>query len=232
MDLIDLSTVSSDDRFPRFIDQLCEKLELEFATYAAFNPITKTVQGYANYPSEWIEHYAENNMHGYDPVVHVPVRSIAPVDWLRLERNEKFQRVFNDGKEFGISDNGLTIPIRGPYGEVGLFSVSRDMKKSEWDSLKRKIMGDLQVAAVHLHDNVMRSGILPKMLDLPSLSTREKEVLQWTASGKNQQDIGDILSISHRTVEVHLRSAREKLSALTTAHAVGRAISLGLIYPE
>ncbi|PKP61675.1 MAG: LuxR family transcriptional regulator, partial [Alphaproteobacteria bacterium HGW-Alphaproteobacteria-8] len=48
---------------------------------------------------------------------------------------------------------------------------------------------------------------------------------------KSQQDIADILAISHRTVEVHLRSARHKLYALTTAQAVGRAISLGLIYP-
>jgi DNA-binding CsgD family transcriptional regulator len=38
------------------------------------------------------------------------------------------------------------------------------------------------------------------------------------------------LSISARTVEVHLRSAREKLGALTTSQAVGRAIRLGLIH--
>jgi len=77
----------------------------------------------------------------------------------------------------------------------------------------------------------MKSGMLPNYLANPSLSTREKEILQWVAAGKSQQDIGDILSISHRTVEVHLRSGREKLNALTTAQAVGRSISLGLIYP-
>ena len=63
------------------------------------------------------------------------------------------------------------------------------------------------------------------------MSMREREILQWTAEGKSQQDIADILTISHRTVEVHLRSARHKLYALTTAQAVGRAISMGLIYP-
>jgi DNA-binding CsgD family transcriptional regulator len=31
---------------------------------------------------------------------------------------------------------------------------------------------------------------------------------------------------------VHLRSAREKLGALTTVQAVGRAIGLGIIYPR
>jgi hypothetical protein len=55
---------------------------------------------------------------------------------------------------------------------------------------------------------------------------------QWVAAGKSQQDVGDILGISTRTVEVHLRSAREKLGALTTVQAVGRAIGLNIIYPR
>ncbi len=96
---------------------------------------------------------------------------------------------------------------------------------------KREVIGDLQFAAVHMHDNVMRSGVLMQALQRPRLSSREMQILQWVAAGKTQQDIGDILSISHRTVEVHLRSSREKLSALTTAQAIGRAIGLGLIYP-
>lgn len=77
----------------------------------------------------------------------------------------------------------------------------------------------------------MRSGTLSATLFHPNLSTRELEILKWAADGKSQHDIGDILSISHRTVEVHLRSARDKLGALTTTQAVGRAVGLGLILP-
>jgi DNA-binding CsgD family transcriptional regulator len=77
----------------------------------------------------------------------------------------------------------------------------------------------------------MGSDVLSRALRHPALSTREIEILQWTAAGKSQQDIGDILGISYRTVEVHLRSARSKLFALTTPQAVGRAIGLGLITP-
>ena len=87
------------------------------------------------------------------------------------------------------------------------------------------------MAAVNLHDNVLNSDVLPTALARPSLSEREREILQWVAHGKSQQDIGDILTISHRTVEVHIRSGREKLGALTTAQAVGRGIRLGLIQP-
>jgi DNA-binding CsgD family transcriptional regulator len=70
-----------------------------------------------------------------------------------------------------------------------------------------------------------------RTLRQPKLSSREIEILQWVAAGKSQQDIGDILLISSRTVEVHLRSTREKLCTISTAQAVGRAVSLGLIQP-
>ncbi|MEL7259593.1 MAG: helix-turn-helix transcriptional regulator, partial [Pseudomonadota bacterium] len=85
--------------------------------------------------------------------------------------------------------------------------------------------------AVNLHDTVMHSERLSYLLGRTALSAREVEILQWIAAGKSQQDVGDILSISVRTVEVHVRSSREKLCTLTTAQAVGRAVSLGLITP-
>lgn len=158
-------------------------------------------------------------------------RSIAPVDWLRLRDERSFKTVFRAAHDFDISEQGLTIPVRGPFGDIGLFSVTRKCSEQEWALLKAKIIGDLQTTAVHLHDHVMKTNQLTHKLMHPSLSLRETEILQWVAAGKSQQDVADILSISNRTVEVHLRSSRSKLSALTTAQAVGRAIGLGLIYP-
>lgn len=232
MDLIDLNTLpDNESRFPAFIDDLCNKLELDYASYVAMSPLAGDIRYYANYPDTWAHYYADQQLHLVDPVIHKSTKSVAPVDWSRFDRNDNFDKVFNSGREFGIPDMGLSVPIRGPYGEFGLLSVSRHCKPDVWTSLKRRIVGDLQVAAVHMHDNVMRSGMLPSYLNTPHLSSREVEILQWAAAGKSQQDIGDILSISHRTVEVHLRSGRAKLNALTTAQAVGRAISLGIIYP-
>jgi DNA-binding CsgD family transcriptional regulator len=122
--------------------------------------------------------------------------------------------------------------VRGPYGDIGLFSVTRDCSDQEWQALKKNVIGNLQTAAVHMHDNVMSSNLSMSALRLPALSAREREILQWVAVGKSQQDIGDILSISHRTVEVHLRSARTKLGALSTAQAIGRAVGLGIVKPS
>ncbi|MBK0327020.1 LuxR family transcriptional regulator [Rhodobacteraceae bacterium F11138] len=232
MKLIDLSSVQDvDQHADTFLDELCQLLGFDYASYAAANPISGDVRGYANYPEEWKLHYTKRGFHHVDPTLYTSAKSIAPVDWGRFEHDGKFNKVFRDAHDFGISDRGLTVPIRGPYGDCGLLSVTRNCTLSEWDKLKKDVVGDLQISAVHIHDNVMQTGVLTKALSTPALSSREKEILQWVAVGKSQQDIGDILSISHRTVEVHLRSGREKLGALSTPQAVGRAIGLNLIMP-
>lgn len=159
------------------------------------------------------------------------IQSIAPVDWRRVQGHANFRRVFRDAHDFGIGELGVTIPVRGPYGDVGMLSVTRGCSESEWNALLRQSMGELQSAAVHLHDAAMQSDGLASILRRPVLSTRETEILKWVAAGKSQQDVGDIMGISQRTVEVHLSSGRYKLGALNTSQAVARAVALGLIYP-
>ncbi len=232
MELIDLgSRRGGDETFIAFLNQICDRFDIDHAAYAGNNPVSGTVHGYVNYRDDWKHQYISENYHLIDPTLHKAARSIAPVDWRRIERDENFRTLFNAASDFGITEQGLTIPVRGPFGDIGMLSVTRKCAAQEWDKLVASIIVDLQSVAVHIHDTVMRSDALSKVLRLPTLSQREIEVLQWTAAGKSYQDIGDILAISHRTVEVHLRSGRDKLYAMTTAQAVGRAISLGLIYP-
>lgn len=233
LNIIDLSTVPAEaENYANFLDQLCNQLELDFASYATIDPFVGTVHGYANYPTAWKQHYMERGYQNIDPILHKAARSIAPVDWTRFKGDELFSTVFGDAGDFGITPQGMTVPVRGPMGDCGLLSVTRHCRVEEWGSLKREVVGDLQHAAVHLHDSIMSSSTLTRLLTRPRLSARETEILQWTAAGKQQQDVACILSISERTVEVHLRSVRSKLGALTTAQAVGRAIGYGFISPE
>ncbi|MCA9168670.1 MAG: response regulator [Planctomycetales bacterium] len=61
------------------------------------------------------------------------------------------------------------------------------------------------------------------------LSSREREVLQYVAQGKTQGKVGDLLGISERTVEQHIRAARRKLNAVNSVQAVVEAIQRGEI---
>ena len=233
MDLFDLGNNPKEMRpFTVFLKQACEANEMDYAAYAGLNPIGNSIHGHVTYPEGWKRHYVKRSFHLVDPTIQLAKRSIAPVDWSRIRGAGSQSEVFNSARDFGIAGHGLTIPVRGPYGDVGMLSFSRKCSAAEWQKLVPHRIAHLQSAAVHMHDHVMATHALSNTLRFPHLSSREREVLQWAAAGKSQADIADILAISDRTVEVHLRSAKTKLFALNTPQAVGRAIALGLIVPS
>ncbi len=230
--IFDLANVpKAEVQFGDFLDHVCSRLGFDYAAYVGTNPIDGSVHAYVNYPEAWKNHYRDAGFHRLDPTILMASRSIAPVDWRRVQGHPNFRRVFSDAHDFGIGDLGITIPVRGPFGDVGMLSVTRDCDMQEWESLTRHAMGELQSVAVHLHDAAMRSDALSRILRRPALSKRETEILQWVAAGKSQQDVADILGIAQRTVEVHLSSGRDKLGALNTPQAVARAVALGIIHP-
>ncbi|WP_310448039.1 response regulator [Thiobacillus sp.] len=56
------------------------------------------------------------------------------------------------------------------------------------------------------------------------LTQREAEVLYWVIYGKTNRDIGDILGISHRTINKHLENLFEKLGVETRTAAAAVAM--------
>ena len=56
------------------------------------------------------------------------------------------------------------------------------------------------------------------------LTKREAEVLYWVIYGKTNRDIGDILGISHRTINKHLENLFEKLGVETRTAAAALAM--------
>ncbi len=62
-----------------------------------------------------------------------------------------------------------------------------------------------------------------------SLSSREVEVIRWTAEGKTSHEIGRILSLSDHTINAYLANAIRKLECVNRAQLVAKAIRLQLI---
>ena len=60
------------------------------------------------------------------------------------------------------------------------------------------------------------------------LSSREREVLQLLAEGKSTRQIGDLLSVSAKTVETHRQHIMDKLHLRTVAELTRYAIREGL----
>jgi len=62
-----------------------------------------------------------------------------------------------------------------------------------------------------------------------SLTTREREILQLTAEGKSSTEIGEMLAISPRTVEVHRSKLMKKLALHNMADLIRYAIKRGIL---
>lgn len=63
------------------------------------------------------------------------------------------------------------------------------------------------------------------------LTLREQQVLTWVAQGKSSWEIGRIIMCEECTVNFHCRNIMGKLNVSTRAHALIKAVGLGLINP-
>ena len=89
-------------------------------------------------------------------------------------------------------------------------------------------MHDLLLAAHYINERALAlegEGHAPHQ----SLSPRETDALTLLAAGRSRAQAAERLKISEHTLRVYIESARFKLGALNTTHAVASALSRGLI---
>jgi DNA-binding NarL/FixJ family response regulator len=64
---------------------------------------------------------------------------------------------------------------------------------------------------------------------MPSLSKREREIMDLLSQGLTGEDVAERLVLSSETVKTHIRNAMSKLEAHTRVHAVAIALRQGYI---
>ena len=111
--------------------------------------------------------------------------------------------------------NGLQIPVFGPGGLEGALSLGGTaIVASPEAELTLTLMGT-EMLRHFRRILALTTGAKPA-----GLTAREGEILMLVGQGLRQGDIAAALGISGRTVENHLRRARERLGVTTTAQAV------------
>jgi DNA-binding CsgD family transcriptional regulator len=184
-----------------------------------------------NYPDEWRHRYLGRFYQLYDPVVFLGARARLPFRWnsgkfLRpFKKSQK--RVFHEAREFRIV-SGYSIPVCGPEGDVGLFTVVGARDGDLLDAVRAQAPA-LQMTAVQMHDRIVTQVRGGKSAELPQLTARELECLAWTAEGLTTSDIADKVCLSDSAVNYHLGKAARKLGGSSRHHAAILAIRSGLI---
>jgi DNA-binding CsgD family transcriptional regulator len=184
----------------------------------------------ATYSPQWQRHYEYNDYVNLDPVVAAGIVGTLPIDWQELNRTSSgVKRLFGEAQEFDVGRQGLTFPIRGRHGEFALFSLNSPMNDREWARERMVLIKEFMLIAHYFHSWAVKAEKLDGNDFVDRLTARERECLRWSAAGKTIWETAAILGLSERTVRFHHENARFKLNALSTTHAVSKAIAYGVI---
>lgn len=186
--------------------------------------------GYGTYPLEWATRYQEQNYIRIDPVIAGCYKRFHPVDWKKLDWSGKAVRAFQaEAVAYGLGTQGYSIPIRGPNGQFALFTVNHSCDDAEWEKFTEDNRRELILIAHYFNQKALEFEPNRAPEQSQSLSPREIDAMTLLAIGYSRAQVAETLSISEHTLRVYIESARFKLGASNTTHAVARALSRGLI---
>lgn len=181
----------------------------------------------------WIRHYAEQNYANIDPTIPRVFRSREPFTWYDAERpdgSRRQKRFFGEAREVWAED-GLIVPIHGPFGEVSVVNLLSETKIH---------FAEEDMAVLHAVCSIYASvglnllqGPLPGPTEpAPALSRRERQCVYYMCMGKLDAETAHLLGISIHTARGYLNSAKVKLGCESRPEMSLKALSYGMLVPD
>jgi transcriptional regulator EpsA len=113
---------------------------------------------------------------------------------------------------------------------AGLFAFSWLSGRGSFEAVRalELIVPYLYAAWVRANCDGRGSAGITSVVTREVLTAREVEILNWVEQGKSNNEIAQILSISHLTVKNHVQKILRKLNVQNRAQAVAKGINLNL----
>ncbi len=217
------------EEFQTATETLRDILELEHVVYHWVNSVGERF-GAGTYSSEWVDRYLEKDYLRMDPVIFGCFQRFTPVNWKQLDWSSKAAKgLLLEAIEFGVGNQGYTIPIRGPHGQFAIFTLNKTTTDQDWEAFIETHGRDLIIVGHEFNKKALEFEIGEDAQPTPSLSPRETMAIANLAKGLSRAQAAKEMSISEHTLRVYIEAARHKLGALNTTHAVARALSTGVI---
>ncbi|MEM9049698.1 MAG: LuxR family transcriptional regulator [Pseudomonadota bacterium] len=224
-----LNSTDSRDGLQHLIEDMRGIYDVDHVVYHAVN-LAGSPYAALTYSHEWVDHYQDNGLARVDPVVQSALRRFHPIDWNRLDWSmPAARRLRREATDCGLGSQGYSLPIRGPDGQFALFTVNQNSKTEQWHKFTRAYARDLLLISHYFHQKVLEVENVGEKAPGRDLSPRERDALTFLARGFGRGQIAERLRISEHTLRVYVDSARFKLGALNTTHAVAIALSSGQI---
>ena len=213
-------------------DQVVALRDMLDVEHIVYHSVNSTGEQYAalTYSPDWVARYLDKDYARIDPVVQACYRRFHPIDWKRLDWSSKGVRNFlGEAIDSGVGNQGFSVPIRGPSGQFALFTVSDNATDDAWMLYTEEHIRDLILVSHYINQKALELERGTDHSHIVSLSPRETDALTLLAMGYSRAQAAESLSISEHTLRVYIESARFKLAAMNTTHAVARALSQGLL---
>lgn len=188
---------------------------------------------HGNYSSDWLNKYTSEKMHHVDPTFSHCICKSTPLIWSpEIFSAQKQKEMYEEACGYGVR-SGVTLPIHGAKGELGIVCFVNDIKPDKhFHQDARRTLPKLS----YFRDFIFESSL---QFMKPSSQTRktisvtrcELECLKWCAAGKSSWEIGQILDCTEATVNFHFGNIRRKFNITSRRQAVVKAIKLGMIHP-
>jgi LuxR family quorum-sensing system transcriptional regulator SolR len=182
------------------------------------------------FPDGYADAYIGRRWDRIDPVLFSSWRASRPFFWNDVVGQTKLspeQRTFlEECKDLKVH-SGIVYPFHGPGNRLDIVSISRRVSDLP-DPASSSFLHAVSIQTWNRYLELSGEELFAQP-EGPILTPRELEVLRWCKDGKSRPEIGDILSISHKTVEFHLCNIMNKLGATNQITAVVIGLQKGLI---
>jgi LuxR family quorum-sensing system transcriptional regulator CciR len=163
-----------------------------------------------NYPGGWEEWFDDQGLGPIDPVHRASHMTSVAFSWSNLEKliplTPGDRLILERARRQGIGE-GFTVPAHVPgetHGSVS-FAVETGVRLNPDRLPLTQLVGSFAFEAARCIRR-LREPAAP----LPRLTDRQRECVVWATRGKSDREIAEILGVSHETVIMHLKQARDR----------------------
>ncbi len=182
-----------------------------------------------NYPDAWVKYYLEQGYDAIDPVRTLALAKIGAYTWDEIIKtkplSKKQTQMFNEAEDAHLYD-GIGVALHGGGGAIAGLGAASSIKGID---TSRITLDKVNLIAQQFYICFWRLMEKQPTAHAVTLSSRESEILKWSARGFSRADIGERLNVSLHTVDFHLRHVMKKLDTKNITSAVVIALNLGLI---
>lgn len=179
------------------------------------------------FPDAWVKAYEFDGLRDIDPF---PAAALArgkitfwPEVLEELNDQPEITRFARMVDECGLQ-NCFGIPLYGPNTRNGFALFDFELPR---DQLDQEQVFRIRAMAQMMHQRICQ--LLDAERNIPVLSAREREVLDWITQGKSNSVIAEILNISPETVRTYTKRIYQKLGANDRISALLKAVKFGML---